>query len=257
MRPDGSRGAVAVLVAATLVLLGVLAPASGAVQQDTTSCPPTSNSPACTGGEEPGDPQPPAEPPAEQPQDSSPIHQEPVEEPANEPVQEPGSSTGTSSGSSGSGGSSSGSTGDAPTSEDEDAAAEQQAPPPPPDLGPQRTFSSRWRPAEAAMEVEVVVDERDARGVDGGWTITVVLDGFPGGLDVTQVRPAPNTNAVLRAPDGVFERGAPQRLFTVFGQSSQQRYAGRYLARGTVDLGSREGGPATADAPVVVITLFQ
>lgn len=230
MRPE-RRWRVTVAALAVVLLAALV---GSAAAQD--NCPPTSNNPACQDGdsEDPGDQ---ADPPAEEPTERSPIHTETEEEPP--PAEDDGSDAATD--------------GSSPGDPETDGASE-EAPPPPPDLGPRRIVSSRFAPDGTAVDLRVVVDERDARGVDGGWTITVTVDGVPGLLHVVGLQPPREARTVARSATGQFALDGPQRLFGVFGQTSAERYAGRYVARGSLEL---DTDGSEQEPPTITITLFQ
>lgn len=203
------------------VLLGLVAPA---IAQE-PNCPPNSNSPRCTGEDpggtsgEPGNPQR-SEPPPGQ-----------VEEPAapadsSTPSQPPASSV-------------------APPPEDD--TQEQQSPP---DLGAVRTLTSRFqRVPGSGSSLEVVVDERRAGGVDGGWSVTVqVADAALGAPDAS-VQPGSISPGVPR-PGRAGEVSDVLTLFTVVGQRSEQEYDASY--RGSVLVGARD-----TLVPTITVTLFQ
>lgn len=130
-------------------------------------------------------------------------------------------------------------------------------PPPEPNLTGTRVLRSSLGPARPdgdqrvlLRDLQVVVTETEAAGIDGGWW--VVVSAQEGNLTVT----APELNTVgdggvPRAREARSRQGGP--LFSVTGQRSGQRYRGSYEATGTV--GIRSDG--TPERPVVTVLLIQ
>lgn len=138
---------------------------------------------------------------------------------------------------------------DADAEDDDEGEVVPDIPAPPPDLGARRVLATRVSRGPAGLEVVIDVEEARARGVDGGWTVTVA------GATVG----ATAVDAWARDPDGpvglIVGRtprtvGAPAG-FTVLGQRSTTVYDARYSAL-------IPGGPSPTDAPpVITVTLFQ
>lgn len=219
------------------------------------NCPDTAANAACPADEtssprsdasQPGKPaDPKSTPAAEEPQENSPVH-EPVDEPS-----------GTTS-STGDGSTSTGSTvgpGAVPGQDGE--AEEATARTAPPDLGPRRTFTAVVRPGGDGLALQVVVDERAARGVDSGWVITLEVDRDDAVVTGLTTRRTPRgAGGVIRAGASALFLDGPGRLFGVFGQSSDRQYDGRYVARGEVSFGA-DAPPDAAEPHTVIVTLFQ
>lgn len=132
-------------------------------------------------------------------------------------------------------------------------------PPPPPEpnltgtrvlrssLGPPRTDGDR---SVLLRDLQVVVTETEAAGIDGGWWVVVTA---PEG-DLTVAPSTLNTigeGGVPRAPEARSRERGP--LFSVTGQRSAQRYQGSYEATGTVGIPSE----AAPERPVVTVLLIQ
>lgn len=120
----------------------------------------------------------------------------------------------------------------------------------PPDLGPLRVLHARTTTAtDGSAALEVVVDEHRAGGVDGGWTVTVDVDGaaLSGAADAW-VDPVSTSAGVARAGRVGGQPGFGT-LFTVVGQRSEQRYEATYGGRVALEL--------AASRPTVTVTLFQ
>lgn len=117
-------------------------------------------------------------------------------------------------------------------------------PPPPPDLGARRVLGSRFVQGATGLELAIEVVEARARGVDGGWTVTVAGGDAPAAL----VRARPHLPA---GPVGLIigrDLIGSTPGFTVVGQRSTTVYDADYL--GVM--------PLADEVPsVITVTLFQ
>lgn len=138
---------------------------------------------------------------------------------------------------------------DDPATSGGEGSADAAVPAPPPDLGARRVLATQLTVGPAGVQVAVDVEEARARGVDGGWTVTIT--GAPGvdtTVDARSRRPDGPVGLIIgRTPQHV---GAP-RGFTVVGQRSTTVYDASYSGRLPFD-------PSRADGPAVItVTLFQ
>lgn len=123
----------------------------------------------------------------------------------------------------------------------------------PPDLGSRRTLRTRVLPPgdDGGPRVRVRVIEERARGIDGGWTVTV--DGArPDADPVVRSRArsgAAQAGVVLTRPSLGHDRY--RSLFTVVGQRSSDEYDAVYT--GWLPLAETGDQPTTT----ITVTLFQ
>lgn len=260
MSPTTLRRLLPALTAVLVTTIGA-APAQ-------TECPPQSNAPQCAGEDpapaaEPGDQPTRGERPTTPPgQGQEPATREPAPTQPPDPRPDngadrdtdttPGSPPGTTSGTTSdpAGGSSGGRPGrDDTAARPTDAETGEPIPPPPPDLGPRRVLVTRLAHGPAGPRLEIDVAETRARGVDGGWTVTISgPDAVATVVDARARRPdGPVGLAIGRVPSGPGGSSG----FSVVGQRSTTVYDADYGGR--MPLAPLLPSPP----PVIVVTLFQ
>lgn len=138
---------------------------------------------------------------------------------------------------------------DDPSLPADEGAVEEPVPPPPPDLGARRVLATRLSRGPAGPQLAVGVEETRARGVDGGWTVTVTgTSGIDTAVGARSRRPEGPVGLIVgRTPRSA---DAPPG-FTVVGQRSSTVYDASY--HGVLPMGPPPVGTPT----VITVTLFQ